>query len=83
MKLDNKISLGNVIAICTFIGGIIFAGGKLTANIETLHQRASTALEMANENQIAIDDIDNRLIVIETKLDDGFASVIKAIKRNK
>ena len=81
MKFDNKFSIGNVIAICTFVGGLIFAGGKLLANIETLQEKAFTALEMANENQRAIDDVENRLIVIETKLDDGFKKVIKAINK--
>lgn len=80
MKLDNKINLGNVIAICAFLGGLIFSGGKLLANIETLQERASTALELAKTNQVAIDGIDNRLIVIETKLDNGFDDVINAIK---
>tara|TARA_R100001198_G_scaffold86528_1_gene61233 strand:+ start:816 stop:1067 length:252 start_codon:yes stop_codon:yes gene_type:complete len=83
MKLDNKISLGNVIAICTFVGSLIFAGGKLLANMETLQEKAFTALDMANKNKVSIQEIDKRLLIIETKLDDGFSDVLKALRKKK
>ena len=79
MKLDNKINMGNVIAICIFVASIVFAGGQLMANLETLQERADLALAQAKDNRQSINDIDGRLIVIETKLDAGFDNIIDAL----
>ena len=71
--------MGNVIAICIFVASIVFAGGQLMANLETLQERADLALAQAKDNRQSINDIDGRLIVIETKLDAGFDNIIDAL----
>ena len=73
MKIDKKISVGNIITICAIIGSFVWSASLLISDTKTALKSSDIALKTSQENRI-------RIAVVETKIDDGFEHLGKLIK---
>ena len=71
-----KVSTGNWITILIVSSNILFTVGVMSKNILSAQESANMALEMAYDN-------DKKIAVIETKIENGFESLEKLIKKEK
>lgn len=71
-----KVSTGNWITILIVSANILFTVGVMSKNILSAQESANMALEMAYDN-------DKKIAVIETKIENGFESLEKLIKKEK
>lgn len=72
MKIENKISWGSIITIVAVLGGIILTAGGTSEKMINVQKTADTALERAFDNE-------NRIYVIETKIEEGFKRIEEKI----
>ncbi len=71
-----KVSTGNWITILIVSANILFTVGVMSKNILSAQESANMALEMAYDN-------DKKIAVIETKIENGFESLEKLIKKER
>ena len=82
IKFQKQISIGNVITIIFFVGSIIWTASQVMYRFESLENKTLEAYENTMENEEDVQSIQVRLATIETKLDEGFKSMEKLIKKN-
>ena len=71
-----KVSTGIWITILIVSANILFTVGVMSKNILSAQESANMGLEMAYDN-------DKKIAVIETKIENGFESLEKLIKKEK
>ena len=65
-----------------FCGSLIWSVSQIFSRFEALETMSSQAYENTIENEDDVQSIQVRLATIETKLDEGFKSMEKLIKKN-
>ena len=70
-----NVSTGNWITIGVVLANIIFMVGIMSKDVLNAQETASTALEMAYNN-------DKQIAVMESKIEQGFENLGKLIKSN-
>ena len=73
MKIDKKISIGNIITILAIVGSFVWSASLLISDTKYALKSSDTALKTSNENRI-------RIVVVETKIDEGFQNIEKLIR---
>ena len=71
-----KVSTGNWITILIVSANILFTVGVMSKNILSAQESADMALDMAYNN-------DKKIAVIEAKIENGFESLEKLIKKER
>ena len=82
IKLNKQISIGNVVTIIAFCGSLIWTASQIMYRFEALEVKTTEAYDNSQENEEDVQSIQVRLATIETKLDEGFKSMEKLIKKN-
>ena len=73
MKIDKKISVGNILTLFAILGSFVWSESLLISDTKTALKSSDIALKTSQENRI-------RIAVVETKIDDGFEHLGKLIK---
>ena len=76
VKIDRKVSLGNIITIFVIIVNIIWSASLVTTSTKNAEIDSNMALNLAQDNRI-------RIAIIETKIEEGFKNIEKLIKELK
>ena len=82
VKLNKQISIGNLLTILAFAASMVWTASQVMYRFESLEQMSSEAYENTLTNEEDVESINVRLAKIETKIDEGFKSIEKLIRKN-